>query len=166
MNSASTLLRLSGNLSPRMICPAICAVAICAIVILCNDRDSGGAVFQVHQFWAPMHPVRLRREALSHAVDETRAIVHLITSLSSASALMSSSYNLSLKTSHPSQGFIKAISSKFPFLYFLAGFLAWGHPYGGHGIIKQGVFKVYPVSSPQAPFPNSLYFKQFTLVIG
>ena len=93
MNSASTLLRLSGNLSPRMICPAICAVAICAIVILCNDRDSGGAVFQVHQFWAPMHPVRLRREALSPAVDETCAIVHPITSLSSASALMSSSYS-------------------------------------------------------------------------
>ena len=49
---------------------------------------------------------------------------------------------------------------------FLDGFLAWGHPYGGHRIMKQGVFKVYPVSSPQAPFPNSLYFKQFTLVIG
>ena len=94
MSSASTLLRLSGNLSPRMICPAICAVAICAIVILCNDRDSGGAVFQVHQFWAPMHPVRLRREPLSHAVDETRAIVHPITSLSSALALMSSSFNI------------------------------------------------------------------------
>ena len=38
-------------------------------------------------------------------------------------------------------------------------FLAWGHPYGGHGIMKQGVFKVYPVSSPQAPFPNSLSFE-------
>ena len=61
--------------------------------------------------------------------------------------------------------------SKFLFLYFLGCVLAWGHPYGGHGIIKQGVFKVYLMSSPQAPFPNSFYFEQylglqFTLVIG
>ena len=28
--------------------------------------------------------------------------------------------------------------------------LALGHPYGGHRIMKQGVFKVYLVSSPQA----------------
>ena len=66
-----------------------------------------------------------------------------------------------LKTSHPSQVFIKTISSKFPFIYFLAGFLACGHPYGGYGIMKQNVFKVYPVSSPrhlfQIPFiSNSL----------
>ena len=28
--------------------------------------------------------------------------------------------------------------------------LAWSHPYGRYGIIKQRVFNVYPVSSPQA----------------
>ena len=79
---------------------------------------------------------------------------------------MNLSLEIFLKTSHPSQVFIKAISSKFPFLYILAGFLAWGHPYGGHGIMKQGVFKVYPVSSPQAPFLNSIYLDSFNLVIS
>ena len=39
---------------------------------------------------------------------------------------------------------------KIPFIQVLDWVLAWGHPYGGHGIMKQGVFKVYPVSSPQA----------------
>ena len=58
-------------------------------------------------------------------------------------------------------GNLNSVFSSYSWLGF-----AWGHPYGGHGIMKQGVFKVYPVSSPQAPFPNSLYFKQFTLVIG
>ena len=33
----------------------------------------------------------------------------------------------------------------------------WGHPYGGQGIMKQGVFKVYPVSSPQAHYQNSTF---------
>ena len=48
---------------------------------------------------------------------------------------------------------------KLYFLHILGWVFAWGHPYGGHGIMKQGVFKVYPVSSPQAPsskFPLSL----------
>ena len=39
-------------------------------------------------------------------------------------------------------------------------------PIGGHGIMKQGVFKEYPVTSPQAPFLNSIYLDSFNLVIG
>ena len=62
------------------------------------------------------------------------------------------------KTSRPSQASHQSSIFKIPFLLVLDWFLAWGHPYGGHGIMKQGVFKVYPVSSPQAPFLNSLYF--------
>ena len=37
-------------------------------------------------------------------------------------------------------------------LQLLDWVFSWGHPYGGHGIMKQGVFKVYPVSSPQAHY--------------
>ena len=56
------------------------------------------------------------------------------------------------KTSRPSQASHRSSIFKIPFLLVLDWFLAWGHPYGGHGIMKQGMFKVYPVSSPQAPF--------------
>ena len=41
-------------------------------------------------------------------------------------------------------------NSKIPSHSIFDWVLAWGHPYGGHGFMKQGVFKVYPVSSPQA----------------
>ena len=61
-----------------------------------------------------------------------------------------------LNSSHPSQVTHQChylSLSQFAVLY-LDWVFAWGHPYGGHGIMKQGVFKVYPVSSPQAPFQN------------
>ena len=66
-----------------------------------------------------------------------------------------------LNSSHPSQVTHQChylSLSQFAVLY-LDWVFAWGHPYGGHGIMKQGVFKVYPVSSPQAPcskFPLTL----------
>ena len=37
-------------------------------------------------------------------------------------------------------------------IYSWLGVLTWGHPYGGHGIMKQGVFKVDPVSPPRHLF--------------
>ena len=41
---------------------------------------------------------------------------------------------------------------------------AWGHPYvSGHEIMKQGVFKAYPVGFPQPDF-KLVFFS--TLVIG
>ena len=41
--------------------------------------------------------------------------------------------------------------------------LAWDHPYDGHRTMKQGVFNVFPVSCPQTPFVNTLYFDSLAL---
>ena len=58
---------------------------------------------------------------------------------------------------------VKVGSTKFPLFNSWLGFLAWGHPYGGHRIMKQGVFNVYPVSCPQTPFLNTLFFDSLAL---
>ena len=49
-----------------------------------------------------------------------------------------------------SQKTLITANPKFLLMFFFYVVLAWSHPYGRYGIIKQGVFNVYPVSSPQA----------------
>ena len=49
---------------------------------------------------------------------------------------------------------IRAVHSKFYLIFVLGSVLASGHPHDDHGIVKQGVFKVYPLPT----FLNSIYF--------
>ena len=60
---------------------------------------------------------------------------------------------------------IKAVHSKFYLIFVLGSVLASGHPHDDHGIVKQGVFKVYPESSPYpGNFSKFHLFQQFLLL--
>ena len=57
-----------------------------------------------------------------------------------------------LKSFYPSQATHQCQYSRLSICSILDWVFAWGHPFGGHRIMKQGVFKVDTVSSPQTPF--------------
>ena len=64
--------------------------------------------------------------------------------------------------SHPSQAYHQSSPFKILFLLVLGWVLACGHPHDDHGIVKQGVFKVYPRSSSRQ-LSNFHLFQQFLL---
>ena len=70
-----------------------------------------------------------------------------------------------LEPSHPSQAFHQSSPFKILFLLVLGSVLASVHPRDDHGIVKQGVFKVYPESSPYpGNFSKFHLFQQFLLL--
>ena len=64
--------------------------------------------------------------------------------------------------SHPSQAYHQSSPFKILFLLALGWVLASGHPHDDHGIVKQGMFKVYPRSSSRQ-LSNFHLFQQFLL---
>ena len=64
--------------------------------------------------------------------------------------------------SHPSQAYHQSSPFKILFLLVLGWVLACGHPHDDHGIVKQGMFKVYPRSSSRQ-LSNFHLFQQFLL---